>query len=87
MGTRTKEVLTKADVLQVKASDLIPQVVEAAMSMTAVGGLGADRTYAQAMQAAMAAAVQACYDEGRLDPEYIRAKQLEARDRVRSGRP
>ena len=62
--------------------EVTPRVVGAVMTSANTGTLsgGPKSSKALYIEKAMSEAVQACYDAGNTDPDYVREKILEARD-------
>jgi hypothetical protein len=71
------------DWLRPRADRLYPKVVEGVG--IAVRGPGHKRALALALRGAMEVVVQECYADGKTDPDFVRARMTEARERVFKG--
>lgn len=69
------------DDLRPRAERMYPKIVSAVGVCVAAVTQGS-QPLAEAMQQAMSDAVSACYAEGRTDPDFVRARMAEARDRL-----
>lgn len=91
---REKQTITKGDVATVTAADIVgdererrKNIVSGTASVAGRGFHGGKKNeFARRIEAAMAGAVQVCFDKGIKDPVVIKKAQLLARDAVLEGK-